>query len=148
MPDRIKHMSSILIDSLSLWCFLAAEAVSLDAVRGSGKNTAAGVRRPGNHMVKDPVCGMYMDSRLAFRLDSRKETVYFCSEKCGRNISKPESNRKPQSRLKARAVFDDVPDLSPRFRRDYFAVEKRRLHRIIGFLMPGDGSGARTCRKW
>jgi uncharacterized protein len=33
-------------------------------------------------MVKDPVCGMYMDSRLAVRLDNRSETLYFCSEKC------------------------------------------------------------------
>ena len=35
-----------------------------------------------NSMVKDPVCGMYMDSRLAIRLDSRKEAYYFCSEEC------------------------------------------------------------------
>ena len=35
-----------------------------------------------NQMVKDPVCGMYMDSRLAVRLENRKETVYFCSENC------------------------------------------------------------------
>jgi len=35
-----------------------------------------------NPMVKDPVCGMYMDSRLAVRLDSRSEAFYFCSEEC------------------------------------------------------------------
>jgi YHS domain-containing protein len=35
-----------------------------------------------NHMVKDPVCGMYMDSRLAVRLENRNETLFFCSEKC------------------------------------------------------------------
>jgi YHS domain-containing protein len=33
-------------------------------------------------MVKDPVCGMYMDSRLAIRVESRKEAFYFCSEEC------------------------------------------------------------------
>jgi YHS domain-containing protein len=33
-------------------------------------------------MVKDPVCGMYMDSRLAVRMEDRKEVVYFCSEEC------------------------------------------------------------------
>jgi uncharacterized protein len=37
---------------------------------------------PNNNMVKDPVCGMYMDSRLAVRLEKRKETHYFCSEEC------------------------------------------------------------------
>jgi YHS domain-containing protein len=35
-----------------------------------------------NNMVKDPVCGMYMDSRLAIRMEKRKETLYFCSEEC------------------------------------------------------------------
>ena len=35
-----------------------------------------------NNMVKDPVCGMYMDSRLAVRLENRKEAFYFCSEEC------------------------------------------------------------------
>lgn len=35
-----------------------------------------------SNMVKDPVCGMYMDSRLALRLDGRNEERYFCSEEC------------------------------------------------------------------
>jgi uncharacterized protein len=35
-----------------------------------------------NYMVKDPVCGMYMDSRLAIRLEKGKDSVYFCSEEC------------------------------------------------------------------
>jgi uncharacterized protein len=35
-----------------------------------------------NNMVKDPVCGMYMDSRLAVQLENRKESFYFCSEEC------------------------------------------------------------------
>ena len=43
------------------------------------KNTPA---TPSNQMVKDPVCGMYMDSRLAFRLNRRSEELYFCSEEC------------------------------------------------------------------
>ena len=33
-------------------------------------------------MVKDPVCGMYMDPSLAVRLDGRDKQLYFCSEKC------------------------------------------------------------------
>jgi len=43
------------------------------------KNSTAG---SANYMVKDPVCGMYMDSRLAVRLERRKEEFYFCSEEC------------------------------------------------------------------
>ena len=35
-----------------------------------------------NNMVKDPVCGMYMDARLAVRLEKRNEEFYFCSEEC------------------------------------------------------------------
>jgi YHS domain-containing protein len=35
-----------------------------------------------NLMVKDPVCGMHMDSRLAVRLENRNETIHFCSEEC------------------------------------------------------------------
>ncbi len=38
----------------------------------------------GQKMVRDPVCGMYMDPRLAVKLDSRKETFYFCSDECRR----------------------------------------------------------------
>ncbi|HYK90059.1 MAG TPA: hypothetical protein VE398_14895 [Acidobacteriota bacterium] len=33
-------------------------------------------------MVRDPVCGMYMDPRLALRLEDKKGTFYFCSEEC------------------------------------------------------------------
>lgn len=35
-----------------------------------------------NNMVKDPVCGMYMDSRLALRVENRSGTFYFCSDAC------------------------------------------------------------------
>jgi YHS domain-containing protein len=35
-------------------------------------------------MVRDPVCGMYMDPRLALRLEDKKEIFYFCSEECRR----------------------------------------------------------------
>ena len=33
-------------------------------------------------MVKDPVCGLYMDSSMAIRVDGRDTPVYFCSEEC------------------------------------------------------------------
>ena len=35
-----------------------------------------------NQMVKDPVCGMYMDARLAIRIENRDQAIYFCSEEC------------------------------------------------------------------
>ena len=47
-----------------------------------------------NPMVKDPVCGMYMDSRLAVRMDSKNEAFYFCSEDCrNKYLSKPPGER-------------------------------------------------------
>jgi uncharacterized protein len=33
-------------------------------------------------MVKDPVCGMYLDPRLALALEQKQGTCYFCSEEC------------------------------------------------------------------
>ena len=32
--------------------------------------------------VKDPVCGMYMDPRLAIRGQGRDGDIFFCSEEC------------------------------------------------------------------
>jgi uncharacterized protein len=41
-------------------------------------------------MVKDPICGMYMDSRLAIRLEKQSEAIFFCSEECREKfLSKP-----------------------------------------------------------
>jgi uncharacterized protein len=43
-----------------------------------------------NQMVKDPICGMYMDSRLAVRMDNSDESVFFCSEECRQKyLNKP-----------------------------------------------------------
>jgi YHS domain-containing protein len=57
----------------------------------SRPNQASGDSAAGtNSMVKDPVCGMYMDSRLAVRMEKRKETLYFCSEECkGKYVEHP-----------------------------------------------------------
>jgi len=35
-----------------------------------------------SHTVKDPVCGMYMDPRLAVRVDHGKDSFFFCSNEC------------------------------------------------------------------
>jgi len=68
-----------------LRCFLAR-------FMKSAKKSPAGSEsaKPENRMVKDPVCGMYMDARLALRLSDRGSDVYFCSEECRKKyINKP-----------------------------------------------------------
>jgi uncharacterized protein len=56
----------------------------LSALLGGSKKTQPQETPEGiaTQMVKDPVCGMYMDSRLAVRLENRRENFYFCSEEC------------------------------------------------------------------
>ena len=46
---------------------------------GNGPNT--------NRMVRDPICGMYLDPRLAVSVKNKSETVYFCSEECRRKFT-------------------------------------------------------------
>jgi uncharacterized protein len=58
--------------------FLAAFMGGSQKARSNNNSSTS----PANYMVKDPVCGMYMDSRLAVRLERRKEEFYFCSEEC------------------------------------------------------------------
>lgn len=67
--------------ALSLIVWLIRQA--LLSITGSGK--AVRKQSPTEEtgvMVKDPVCGMYLDSRLAVRIDGRDKPVYFCSETC------------------------------------------------------------------
>jgi uncharacterized protein len=63
-----------------IWLFrpLAAAIWKVLKKEGPKADHAASAK----HMVKDPVCGMYMDSRLAVRLESGKDAFYFCSEEC------------------------------------------------------------------
>jgi len=40
-------------------------------------------RRTGSKkMVKDPVCGMYLDPRLAIKITGRDGDLFFCTEEC------------------------------------------------------------------
>jgi uncharacterized protein len=76
MSIIIRILSFIFVTLLFRWFFIGQKK--------SPKATETGAN-PGNsasHMVKDPMCGMYMDARLAIRMDSRSEAVYFCSEEC------------------------------------------------------------------
>jgi YHS domain-containing protein len=44
-------------------------------------------------MVKDPVCGMYMDPRLAISMHRKGTSFYFCSDECRRKFTdKPRSS--------------------------------------------------------
>ncbi len=58
---------------------------------GLGTNRDAGSRHApseaaGQKMVKDPVCGMYMDPRLALHLENRDGSFFFCSDECRRRF--------------------------------------------------------------
>jgi YHS domain-containing protein len=37
-------------------------------------------------MVRDPVCGMYLDATLALRVARGGEALYFCSDDCRRKF--------------------------------------------------------------
>jgi YHS domain-containing protein len=50
--------------------------------RGRAASAAADGPPASARMVKDPVCGMYMDSRLAVQVSTRRGPVFFCSEDC------------------------------------------------------------------
>jgi len=39
-----------------------------------------------SNTVKDPICGMYMDPRLAIHVEKGKESFFFCSEECRRKF--------------------------------------------------------------
>jgi uncharacterized protein len=47
----------------------------------------------GKNMVKDPVCGMYMDPRLAVTYQTKTGVFYFCSEECKHKFLQENSGR-------------------------------------------------------
>jgi YHS domain-containing protein len=53
---------------------------------GKGQRQARKAQDPGttksNQMVRDPVCGMYLDHRLAIALEDKGGKFYFCSKEC------------------------------------------------------------------
>jgi len=77
-------MGSLLFRLLALVLILWLLRRILGSILGSQKQPDPKKNPEGasNSMVKDPVCGMYMDARLAVRLENRKESFYFCSEEC------------------------------------------------------------------
>ncbi len=62
--------------------------LSVRGKRRAMRNPGPTAHSPSGKMVKDPVCGMYMDPRLAVRLERRGEEWFFCSEECRRRFLK------------------------------------------------------------
>ncbi len=58
--------------------------------RQTGPNPAQARKAPTSDTVKDPVCGMYMDPRLAIRQEFKNGSFYFCSDECRQKfLAKP-----------------------------------------------------------
>ena len=70
----------ILIYILAIWILvkLLTSFLTKNKTAASKKKKSA----LGGNMVKDPVCGMYMDPRLAVKHETKTGVFYFCSEKC------------------------------------------------------------------
>jgi YHS domain-containing protein len=86
-----------------LFALLGVRLLSRWLGRHFGPPPPAG-RRPERHtaapelrgaMVKDPVCGTWVDPRIALALPSSKETIHFCSEECRRIFSAQHSTESP-----------------------------------------------------
>jgi len=72
-------IARILLLALVVWLIRSV----LTSIQGGGKTRNK--KSPAEEtavMVKDPVCGMYLDSRLAIRMEGRAKPVFFCSETC------------------------------------------------------------------
>jgi YHS domain-containing protein len=76
----VSYILRILVLVFIVWMVRRFLALFLGSGKRPDRRNAANDTE--NYMVKDPVCGMYMDSRLAVRLEKGKEPVYFCSEEC------------------------------------------------------------------
>jgi YHS domain-containing protein len=68
----------ILLIALALW--LVRRMLAAFQAPKAPKNGKS-AQKAENTMVKDPICGMYMDARLAIRLDDAND-IFFCSEDC------------------------------------------------------------------
>jgi uncharacterized protein len=70
-----------------LWLLRRLLAYLVAGVRRQmGPSSSRPTEKAQRNTVKDPVCGMYMDPRLAVRLDFKTGSFYFCSEECRRKF--------------------------------------------------------------
>ncbi|MEJ2076871.1 MAG: hypothetical protein P8020_00665 [Acidobacteriota bacterium] len=58
------------------------------APRQKGRSPSASMRSISHSVVKDPICGTYVDRDLALPFRSGEETLYFCSEACREEYSR------------------------------------------------------------
>ncbi len=72
----------ILIVIIVLWLLRRLIASLTGPPANAARKKSGEAPRPANNTVKDPVCGMYMDPRLAVRVDQGKGSFYFCSDEC------------------------------------------------------------------
>jgi YHS domain-containing protein len=72
----------------AIWLIQRALGVLLGSRSKSSKSEPSHASgSPVGKMVKDPICGMYLDPRLAVSVQNKNETVYFCSEECRRKFT-------------------------------------------------------------
>ncbi len=75
----------------ALWFVQRLLASVFGPVRKRGKPENKNTRsQTTNRMVRDPICGMYLDPRLALSVEKKQETHYFCSQECkNKYLAKP-----------------------------------------------------------
>jgi YHS domain-containing protein len=79
----LAFLSRLLLILSALWLF---RSILNLVFRGAQRRQQAHPSEPqgqkGAKMVRDPICGMYMDPRLAVRMEAKSGSVYFCSDEC------------------------------------------------------------------
>ena len=88
MPSMWSLLTRLLIFISALWLVRRLLGAIFGGARMQGK---AGTRNAaseaaGQKMVKDPVCGMYMDPRLALHVENKDGSFFFCSDDCRRRF--------------------------------------------------------------
>lgn len=74
-------LTRLLLFISALWLIRHLIGVLFRGTRFGGPATPAG-GVSSQKMVKDPICGMYMDPRLALKIEKGQGVVFFCSEEC------------------------------------------------------------------
>jgi YHS domain-containing protein len=67
----------------AVWSFFASLVV---AARGPARRPASGGGPSAVSLVRDPVCGTFVEPRRALSEQSGAEVHYFCSESCRRTF--------------------------------------------------------------
>ena len=78
MVWMLRLLLAVLIVRL-IWKFLAGVAAGVGEQRPHGA-------KPGVALVRDPVCGVYIEPSRALSARSGQTTHYFCSQECRRSF--------------------------------------------------------------